>query len=122
MTSGARIITVLMAVLPSAPAIAKVKAEYGIASWYGATLQGHATASGEPMDRRRLTAAHRYLPFGTVLEVTNRRNGRHVIVTVNDRGPGREDRVIDLSPAAARVLGMRRQGLAPVRIVPAPFE
>jgi len=97
-------------------------AEVGVASWYGSKLNGHLTASGEKMDRQRLTAAHRTLPFGTILEVTNRKNGRKVLVRVNDRGPGRKSRIIDLSPAAAAVLGMRHKGLAIVEIRPAQFE
>jgi rare lipoprotein A len=94
----------------------------GLASWYGSRLHGKATASGEPMDRQRLTAAHRTLPFGTVLEVTNKRNGRRVQVIVNDRGPGVDNRVIDLSPVAAAQLGMKKKGLAPVEIHPARWE
>ena len=94
----------------------------GLASWYGSRLHGKATASGEPMDRQRLTAAHRTLPFGTVLEVTNKRNGRRVQVIVNDRGPGVDNRVIDLSPVAAAQLGMKKKGLAPVEIRPARWE
>jgi rare lipoprotein A len=94
----------------------------GLASWYGSQLHGKATASGEPMDRQRLTAAHRTLPFGTVLEVTNKKNGRRVMVTVNDRGPGPDNRVIDLSPVAAAQLGMKKKGLAPVEIRPARWE
>jgi len=94
----------------------------GLASWYGSRLHGKATASGEAMDRQRLTAAHRTLPFGTVLEVTNKRNGRRVQVIVNDRGPGLENRVIDLSPVAAAQLGMKKKGLAPVEIHPAHWE
>jgi rare lipoprotein A len=103
--------------LPSL-AVAKVHTEKGIASWYGGKFIGRRTASGEIMDRHRLTAAHRHLPLGTVLLVTNRRNGRKVIVTVNDRGPMRHDRIIDLSPAAAAQLGMQRKGLAQVEIRP----
>jgi peptidoglycan lytic transglycosylase len=94
----------------------------GLASWYGTQLNGKATASGEPMDRQRLTAAHRTLPFGTVLDVTNKKNGRRVRVTVNDRGPGVENRVIDLSPVAAAQLGMKKKGLAPVEIRQARWE
>jgi rare lipoprotein A len=97
-------------------------AEVGVASWYGTKLNGHLTASGERMDRQRLTAAHRTLPFGTILEVTNKKNGRKVLVRVNDRGPMPKTRVIDLSPAAAAVLGMRKKGLAVVEIRPAQFE
>jgi rare lipoprotein A len=96
--------------------------ERGLASWYGSKLHGKATASGQPMDRQRLTAAHRTLPFGTVLEVTNKRNGRRVQVIVNDRGPGVDNRVIDLSPVAAAQLGMKKKGLAPVEIRPARWE
>lgn len=92
------------------------KAERGIASIYATQLTGHATASGQIFDRQQFTAAHRHLPFGTRVEVTNKRNGRTVIVTVNDRGPHLKGRIIDLSPAAARQLGMQFAGLAPVEI------
>src|SRR5919202_1416428 len=94
----------------------------GLASWDGSQLHGKATASGEPMDRQRLTAAHRTLPFGTVLEVTNKRTGRRVLVTVNDRGPGLANRIIDVSPVAAAQLGMKKKGLDPVEIRPARWE
>jgi peptidoglycan lytic transglycosylase len=100
----------------------KIETEIGVASWYGSKLNGHVTASGEVLDRQRLTAAHRTLPFGTVLEVTNRKNGRKVLVRVNDRGPLRRSRIIDLSPAAAAVLGFRKRGLAIVEVRPAQFE
>jgi rare lipoprotein A len=115
----------LAVVMASQRADAKPKVEpveVGVASWYGTRLNGHLTASGERMDRQRLTAAHRTLPFGTILEVTNRKNGRKVLVRVNDRGPLRKTRIIDLSPAAAAVLGMRHKGLAVVEIRPAQFE
>ena len=100
----------------------KIEAEVGVASWYGTRLNGHVTASGERLDRQRLTAAHRTLPFGTMLEVTNPKNGRKVLVRVNDRGPLKKSRIIDLTPAAAAVLGMRKKGLAVVEIRPAQFE
>jgi rare lipoprotein A len=100
----------------------RIETEVGVASWYGSKLNGQLTASGERLDRQRLTAAHRTLPFGTMLEVTNRKNGRKVLVRVNDRGPLRKSRIIDLSPAAAAVLGMRKKGLAVVEIRPAQFE
>ena len=100
----------------------KIEAEVGVASWYGTRLNGHVTASGERLDRQRLTAAHRTLPFGTMLEVTNPKNGRKVLVRVNDRGPLTKSRIIDLTPAAAAVLGMRKKGLAVVEIRPAQFE
>ena len=90
--------------------------ESGEASWYGADHQGRPTASGEPFDRHKLTAAHPTLPLGTQLLVTNLRNGRSVRVRVNDRGPGAPGRIIDLSYAAAETLGYLAAGLAPVRI------
>src|SRR5690606_14658201 len=106
-----------------APAIAdQKKSERGMASWYGNEFHGKPTASGEIMDQRKLTAAHRTLPFGTVVDVINRRNGRKVRVTINDRGPVPEDRIIDLSAGAAAQLGMKRRGLAPVEISPATWE
>ncbi len=88
----------------------------GLASWYGSE-QGHQTASGERFNPHLLTAAHRHLPFGTIVRVTNRTNGRSVEVRINDRGPwGDDDRIIDLSSAAADVLQMKTAGLVPVEI------
>jgi rare lipoprotein A len=87
-------------------------AESGIASVYA--YRGGKTASGERAAPSGLTAAHKTLPFGTRLRVTNRRNGKSVIVRVNDRGPFVRGRVIDLTPAAARALGF--SGLAPVTL------
>lgn len=88
----------------------------GKASWYGPGFHGRPTASGVPYNRRALTAAHRTLPAGTVVRVTNLRNGRSTVLLINDWGPVPADRVIDVSEAAADVLGFREQGLAPVRI------
>jgi rare lipoprotein A len=90
--------------------------QLGVASWYGKFFEGRATASGEPFDPHQLTCAHRTLPLGSVLRVTNLSNHKSVIVTVNDRGPVPEDRVIDLSKAAANVLGFTDEGLAPVKV------
>jgi rare lipoprotein A len=90
--------------------------QLGVASWYGKFFQGRTTASGEPYDENQLTCAHRTLPLGSVLRVTNLRNNKSVIVTVNDRGPVPESRVIDLSKAAANVLGFGEAGLAPVKV------
>lgn len=87
-------------------------AQSGIASVYA--YNGGRTADGERFTPGALTAAHRSLPFGTRVRVTNRRNGRSVVVRINDRGPFVRGRVIDLSPAAARAIGM--SGLAPVEI------
>jgi len=79
-------------------------AESGIASVYG--YEGEKTASGEHANPRGLTAAHRTLPFGTLVKVTNVRNGKVVFVRINDRGPFKQGRIIDLTPAAAQRLGM----------------
>jgi len=86
----------------------------GRASWYGGAFQGQATASGELFNMNSMTCAHRSLPLGATVLVTNLRNHRSVLVRVNDRGPMPESRVVDLSYGAARVLGFR--GLAPVRL------
>ena len=88
----------------------------GNASWYGRAHQGRKTASGEPFDMNALTAAHRTLPLGTRVLVTNLRNGRTVEVRINDRGPQIPDRIIDLSYAAARALDAVGNGVFRVRI------
>jgi rare lipoprotein A len=88
----------------------------GTASWYGDPFHGRATANGEIYDQEAFTAAHPTLPLGTRVKVTNLANGRSVILTVNDRGPFVDDRLIDLSRMAARRLGFKDQGLAQVRV------
>ena len=90
--------------------------EFGLASWYGKFFQGRTTASGEPYNQNAMTCAQRNLPLGSLLRVTNLRNNRSVVVRVNDRGPVPQDRVIDLSRAAAERLGFSHRGLAPVKI------
>ncbi len=90
--------------------------EVGIASWYGEYFQGKATASGEPFDMQALTAAHPTLPLGSFVRVTNLRNGRAIVVRINDRGPVVEGRIIDLSYNTARVLGFEERGLQRVRL------
>ncbi len=90
--------------------------QFGVASWYGRFFQGKTTASGEPFNEDALTCAHRTLPLGSLLRVTNLRNHRSVVVRVNDRGPVPQDRVIDLSYAAAHLLGFGEKGLAPVKV------
>ncbi len=89
---------------------------YGIAGWYGQEFHGQETASGERFDMYAYTAAHRELPFGTRVRVTNLRNGRHAVVRINDRGPFVPERVIDVSYITARDLGMLKTGLAEVRL------
>ena len=88
----------------------------GKASWYGPGFHGRLTANGERYNQNALTAAHKNLRFGTKVKVTNLKNGRSVVVRINDRGPFIKDRVIDLSAAAARSLNMVRSGVAPVKI------
>jgi rare lipoprotein A len=88
----------------------------GHASWYGQEFAQRPTASGEPFDPNGMTAAHRTLPLGSRLRVTNLHNGRTVEVTITDRGPFRPHREIDLSYGAARALGMVRRGVARVAI------
>jgi rare lipoprotein A len=98
--------------------------QLGVASWYGRFFQGKTTASGQPYDENAMTCAHRTLPLGSMLRVTNMRNHKSVVVRVNDRGPLPEDRVIDLSYAAAYNLGFSERGLAPVKVelLSAPTE
>ncbi|KIQ34021.1 MULTISPECIES: septal ring lytic transglycosylase RlpA family protein [Pseudomonas syringae group] len=90
--------------------------ETGRASYYGSQHHGNRTASGEPFNQNALTAAHRRLPFGTRVKVTNLNNDESVIVRINDRGPHTRGRLIDVSRKAAEQLGMLRSGTAPVRI------
>jgi len=90
--------------------------EDGMASWYGIEEAGRATASGEIMDPERKTAAHRSLPFGSLVRVTDLETGKTVEVIVNDRGPFVDGRIIDLSFAAAREIDLVDRGVAPVRL------
>ncbi|MBC3300595.1 septal ring lytic transglycosylase RlpA family protein [Pseudomonas sp. SWRI18] len=90
--------------------------ETGTASYYGAKHHGKRTASGEPFNQNALTAAHRRLPFGTQVKVTNLNNDKSVVVRINDRGPHTRGRLIDLSRKAAEQLGMLGSGTARVRV------
>ena len=94
----------------------KKRNQTGMASFYGHEFKGQRTANGERFDPNQLTAAHRTLPFGTRVKVTNLDNGRHVVVRINDRGPYAKGRVLDLSRAAARKLGFEQDGTALVRL------
>jgi rare lipoprotein A len=96
--------------------VERSRVQVGLASWYGEYHHGLPTASGEVFDMAQLTAAHRTLPLGTRLRVTNLENGRTVRVRVNDRGPYVDGRVLDLSHGAARMLDMVERGVAPVRL------
>ena len=90
--------------------------QVGTASWYGKTFDGKPTASGEPYDMYDMTAAHLTLPLGSYVRVTNLRNGKAVVVRVNDRGPVVPGRIIDLSYGAAQALQMKAHGLQRVRL------
>lgn len=88
----------------------------GKAAWYGGRFHGRKTASGERFDKTKLTAAHRKLPFGTLVRVVNELNGAEVTVRINDRGPYGTGRIIDVSEAAAKQLDMLEQGVVPVTV------
>ncbi len=90
--------------------------ETGLASWYGVPYHGRRTSSGEVYDMYQLTAAHREIPLGSWVEVTNLTNSRSLTVRINDRGPFIEGRIIDLSYAAASLLGITGPGVVPVRV------
>ena len=101
---------------PSEPRTPSVAVETGYASFYHADFHGRRTANGETFNRHALTAAHKTLPFGTLVRVINLRNERSVVVRVNDRGPLNKHRVIDVSPRAARELGFLANGVTWVKL------
>ena len=113
---------ILLAVIASTALAAGAQAqpategEQGLASWYGEPFHGQRAASGEIYDMEQLTAAHRTLPFGTTVRVRRLDSGASVVVRINDRGPDVESRIIDLSLAAARKLGLVEPGVAPVTV------
>jgi rare lipoprotein A len=88
----------------------------GTASYYADDFHGRKTANGETFNMNELTAAHRFLPFGTSVKVTNMRNGKDVIVRINDRGPYIKGRIIDLSAGAAKKLGIMQSGIVKVKL------
>ncbi|OGP87459.1 MAG: hypothetical protein A2156_01145 [Deltaproteobacteria bacterium RBG_16_48_10] len=90
--------------------------QFGVASWYGGEFHGRPTSSGEVYDMYQLTCAHNTLPLGTVVMVTNLENGRSLELKVNDRGPFVKERILDVSYAAAQMLGMWEKGTAPVKV------
>ncbi len=100
----------------ASPLLKGAATQEGLASYYGKEFEGRKTSSGEIFHPNDLTAAHRTYPFGTVLRVTNLKNGDQVQVRVNDRGPVKPERIIDLSYGAAKVIGLDRMGLARVRL------
>lgn len=117
------IMTTLFAVLQSCNLVnpsTSIKGSHvmkqGEASYYADKFQGKSTASGEKYNKRKFTAAHRTLPFGTMVQVTNLKNGKTVTVKINDRGPYKKSRIIDLSRAAARQIGLIKLGVTQVKI------
>ncbi|MEJ2007395.1 MAG: septal ring lytic transglycosylase RlpA family protein [Acidobacteriota bacterium] len=102
--------------MPKPPPFAIPKSQVGVASWYGSYFQGLPTASGQPFDMNAMTCAHRHLPLGTRIKVTNLVNFRSLVLKVNDRGPAVDGRILDVSRAAARRLGFMGAGLTLVRI------
>jgi rare lipoprotein A len=109
--------------LSSCAAISKGRADLdlgmkqrGVASWYGDDFHGRTTASGEVYDMHALTAAHRTLPLGTVVRIVNVVNGKHVTIRINDRGPYVHGRIVDLSYAAAKGLGMVQDGVSAIQL------
>ena len=115
-TAATAVLSLGASVLASTSAIAEPKGQAisGLASWYGPGFHGRRTASGETFNTNALTAAHRTLPFGTQVRVVNQQNGRSVMVRINDRGPFSHGRVIDLSRAAAQLIGL--SGIAKVML------
>jgi rare lipoprotein A len=109
----------LLVSIGAAALVSTANAETGVASVYTAR-HGKKTASGEGYDRSTLNAAHKHLPFGARVKVTNQANGKSIVVRINDRGPFIRGRIIDLTPAGADLLGI--DGLAKVTIEPAPIK
>ena len=106
----------VVVLLACAPVGRRGWVQYGLASWYGPGFHGKRTASGEIFNMYKLTAAHNFLPFGTIVEVTNLTNGKKVRVRINDRGPSIKGRIIDLSYAAAKKIDLIGPGVAKVRL------
>ncbi|MBE7620597.1 septal ring lytic transglycosylase RlpA family protein [Komagataeibacter sp. FXV2] len=107
--------------LPPMHSVSSTWSQHGLASWYGTHREiGHRTASGDVFDPMAMTAAHRQLPLGTLVRIRSTSTGRSVIVRINDRGPYRGRRIIDLSPAAARMIGLLDRGTMMVEITALP--
>lgn len=98
------------------PVVKALATEEGLASFYSTEFHGRRTSNGETFDKNAMTAAHRTYPFGTLLRVTNLKNHLHVDVRINDRGPVKPERIIDLTHAAAQEIDMVRDGLVRVKV------
>jgi rare lipoprotein A len=110
-------VALLSLLIPALSAASEAESvQTGYASWYGGHFQGRQTANGEIFDTNELTAAHRTLPFDSIVRVTNVKNERSVVVRINDRGPFVDDRIIDLSRAAADAIGLTAAGVGLVRV------
>lgn len=96
--------------------IVKHSHQEGYASWYGGKFIGRKTASGEIFSANKLTAAHKTLPLGSVVKVTNIKTNEQVVVKINDRGPFKPNRIVDLSPSAARKIGLQKVGIMPIKL------
>jgi len=119
----AGLLFILLSCAPKSPRDAQTNNELqGMASWYGHPFHGRKTASGEAYDMHAMTAAHKTLPFGSLVQVTRRDTGASAVVRINDRGPFKKGRVIDVSLAAAKILGLDRDGLAPVLLKLSPHK
>ena len=109
---------------PAAPAAAvtsdvsrSIPEETGLAAVYSDKLAGHVTASGKKYDPNKLTAAHKTLPFGTHVRVTNTKNGKSVVLRITDRGPRQANRILDITPRAAHSLGIRKTAMGEVKLI-----
>lgn len=124
-SAAALVAAVLLAGCVASPRFTSAKAprpgdyalvEEGIASYYADEFNGRTTSNGERYDMHQMTAAHRTLPFNTRVRVTNKNTGQSIVVRINDRGPFKDDRIIDLSLAGAKALSLISTGTAPVRL------
>jgi rare lipoprotein A len=114
--SSALLATLLIAGMETQAGVSAGQTQSGVASYYHDRFHGRKTASGARYDKNTLSAAHKTLPLGTKVEVTDTRTGKSVVVRINDRGPFVKGRVIDLSRAAARKIGLVKKGLSPVKV------
>lgn len=106
----------MFATMPFSPSQDALQTYYGKATWYGEVLQGNYTASGEIFDCNKFTAAHKFLPLGTIAKVTNLRNNKSLVVKINDRLPVTSSPFIDLSKASARELGFLKMGRTDIKL------